>query len=67
MLLVYQHAKRDNEKKKWLATCEAFKAACGGAHVSGIRSPTIAGDVALLWATHDDERSTLSELKLPSV
>ena len=40
--------KRD-KKKKWLTSCETFNSACGGADVSGIRSPQIAEDVALLW------------------
>jgi hypothetical protein len=53
ILLVYEHGTHVDERETWLANCETFKAACGGAHVSGIRSPTIAGDVALLWATHE--------------
>jgi hypothetical protein len=53
ILLVYQHGTHVDEKDKWLATFETFKSACGGAHVTGIRSPAIAGDVALLWAAHE--------------
>ena len=53
ILLVYQHGNRADKKKEWLANGKIFKDACGGADVSGIRSPQIAEDVALLWATHD--------------
>ena len=53
MLLVYQHGERADKKKKWLTSCETFESACGGADVSGTRSPQIAEDVALFWATHD--------------
>ena len=53
ILLVYQHGNRADKKKEWLANSKTFKAACGGADVSGIRSPQIAEDVALLWATHE--------------
>ena len=48
ILLVYQHA---NHAGNWQPNCEKLEDACH-THVSAIRSPTIADDVALLWATH---------------
>lgn len=49
ILLVYQHA---NHTGNWQPNYEKLADACH-AHVSAIRSPTIADDVALLWATHE--------------
>ena len=47
ILLLYQHANRAGD---WRPHCEKLEDACH-THVSAIRSPTIADDVALLWAT----------------
>jgi hypothetical protein len=55
VLAVYQHAHR---KKGWLEPRQQTMARAIGTHVQSITGPSIARDVALLWASKGNRRLT---------